>query len=84
MADASHSMTKPAPQSVALYLPPIPHTGSLPSARTHFHQPQAVFRASIEETDLSDTVYSMPTTASRILPGCLAVCGIPSGGFALA
>ena len=34
MTDASHRMDKPAPQSVALYLPPFSHTGSLPSART--------------------------------------------------
>ena len=32
MADASHRMAKPAPQTVALYLPPISHTVSL---RTH-------------------------------------------------
>ena len=32
MADASHRMAKPAPQSVAQYLPPISHTGSLSSA----------------------------------------------------
>ena len=39
MADASHTMAKPAPQSVALDLPPISHTGSLPSARTAGWEP---------------------------------------------
>ena len=39
MADASHRMAKPAPQSVALYLPLISHTGSLPSARTAGWEP---------------------------------------------
>ena len=34
MTDASHRMDKPEPKSVALYLPPFSHTGSLPSART--------------------------------------------------
>ena len=39
MADASHRMAKLAPQSVALDLPPISHTGSLPSARTAGWEP---------------------------------------------
>ena len=34
MTDASHRIDKPAPQSVALYLPLLSPTGSLPSART--------------------------------------------------
>ena len=34
MADASHRMAKPAPQSVALYLPPFSHTGAR-TLRTH-------------------------------------------------
>ena len=34
MADASHSMDKPAPQSVSQWVPPFTHTSSLPSART--------------------------------------------------
>ena len=36
MTDASHRMDKPAPQSVALYLPPLSHTGRPPSARMVF------------------------------------------------
>ena len=39
MADASHRMAKPAPQSVAQYLPPFSHTGSLPSAHTAGGEP---------------------------------------------
>ena len=57
MADASHSMDKPAPQSASQCVPPFTHTGALPSARRPFTEPQSYFRASIEETDLSDTVY---------------------------
>jgi hypothetical protein len=58
-------MDKPVPQSVSQWTPPFSHTGSLPSARTHFHQPQAVFRASIEETVLYDTVYSFQSFPQR-------------------
>ena len=39
MADASHIMAKPAPPSVALYLPPFSHTGCLPTARTPSWRP---------------------------------------------
>ena len=42
MTDASHIMAKPAPQSVALYLPPFSHTGSLPSARTPSSRPTQI------------------------------------------
>ena len=42
MTDASHRMDKPAPQSVALYLPPFSHTGSLPSARTPSSRPTQI------------------------------------------
>ena len=36
MTDASHRIDKPAPQSVALYLPPLSHTGRPPSAHIVF------------------------------------------------
>ena len=36
MTDASHRIDKPAPQSVALYLPPLSHTGRPPSAHMVF------------------------------------------------
>ena len=36
MTDASHRIAKPAPQSAALYLPPLSHTGRPPSARMVF------------------------------------------------
>ena len=39
MTDASHRMDKPAPPSVALYLPPFSHTGCLPTARTPSWRP---------------------------------------------
>ena len=34
MADTSHSMDKPVPQSASQWVPPFTHTSSLPSART--------------------------------------------------
>ena len=37
MADASHRMTKLAPQSAAQYLPPFAHTGHPPAAPSAFH-----------------------------------------------
>ena len=89
MADASHSMDKPAPQSASQWTPPFTHTSALPSARTHFHQPQSYFRASIiiEETDLSDTVYSAWEISTqnmnlRILISGLATF-VPGGGLIL-
>ena len=39
MTDASHRLDKPAPPSVALYLPPFSHTGCLPTARTPSWRP---------------------------------------------
>ena len=55
MADASHSMDKPAPQSVSQWVPPFTHTSSLPSARTLPANAAVLFSY---ETDLSHTVYS--------------------------
>ena len=62
MTDASHRMDKPAPQSVALYLPPFSHTGSLPSARTPSLRP-----TQIQGSCRDELFHSTTASDSRLL-----------------
>jgi hypothetical protein len=64
MTDASHRMDKPAPQSVALYLPPFSHTGSLPP-HARPHRPKTQIRGSSRDELFHSTTASDPRLLSR-------------------